>query len=153
MSRATYLTDDQWKKVEPHLPKLRSKGRPWKNNREVFEGILWILRSGARWKDLPERYPSPSTCWRRLKLWEEQDVWLDLWRAFLSELDKRGRLDWAEVFMDGTFAPAKKGGLKSEKPNVERVRSSWWWQTAKVFLWECPFTLPVRTRSRSPKKR
>lgn len=72
MSRSVYLTDRQWSKIGPLLPKLSSWGRPWKDNRAVLEGILWILRTGARWKDLPERYPSPSTCWRRLKLWEEQ---------------------------------------------------------------------------------
>ena len=64
------LTDDeQWKKIEPLLPKPRrskSGRRPPKDNRDCFEGILWVLRSGARWKDLPAQYPSPSTCWRRL---------------------------------------------------------------------------------------
>ncbi|MBI4833819.1 MAG: transposase [Planctomycetes bacterium] len=68
MSRAIYLTDKQWVATKPLLPKLKSKGRPCKNNREVLEGILWVLRTGARWKDLPDKYPSPSTCWRRLKL-------------------------------------------------------------------------------------
>lgn len=51
------------------------------DNRQVLEGILWVLRSGARWRDLPPQYPSASTCWRRLRDWEEQSVWLDLWRT------------------------------------------------------------------------
>ena len=59
MSRAIYLTEKQWKEIEPLLPRLKSNGRPWKNNRLVLEGILWILRTVARWKDLPEKYPSP----------------------------------------------------------------------------------------------
>lgn len=106
------LTDAQWNKIEPLLPEIkpsRRGGRKRINNRDVFEGILWVLRSGARWKDLPEEYPSPSTCWRRLQEWEENDVWLDAWRAFLSELDDLGQLDWHEVFADGTFSSAKKG--------------------------------------------
>ena len=146
MSRAIYLTEKQWKAIEPLLPKLKSGGRPWKNNRLVFEGILWILRTGARWKDLPEKYPSPSTCWRRLKMWDDEGVWEKLWRTFIRELDKRGQIDWDECFMDGSFVSAKKGAQTSAKPSVARVRSSWYWQTAKVFLWECPFTLPVRRR-------
>ena len=146
MSRAIYLTEKQWKHVEPLLPKLKSNGRPWKKNRETFEGILWILRTGARWKDLPERYPSPSTCWRRLKLWDEDGTWLKIWRKFIETLDKKGQIQWGECFMDGSFVSAKKGGQKSGKPSVARARSSWYWQTAKVFLWECPFTLPVRRR-------
>ena len=76
-------------------------------NRPRFEGILWVLRSGARWKDLPASYPSPSTCWRRLRLWEEQEVWLTAWRAFLAQLDRQGQLDWAKTFADGSFAPAR----------------------------------------------
>jgi transposase len=120
------LTDEQWKKIEPMLPKdraTRAGGRPRAANRACFEGILWVLRSGARWKDLPDKYPSPSTCWRRLRDWEEQDVWLDIWRKFLGELDEQGRLDWEETFADGSFAPAKKGVSASERPNAERVRS------------------------------
>lgn len=78
-----------------------------------MEGILWVLRSGARWKDLPKCYPSPTTCWRRLGDWEREGIWLKIWRAFLSELDAAGTLDWSETFMDGTFAVAKKGGLAS----------------------------------------
>ena len=146
MSRAIYLTEKQWKHVEPLLPKLKSNGRPWKKNRETLEGILWILRTGARWKDLPERYPSPSTCWRRLKLWEENGTWLKIWRKFIETLDKKCQIQWGECFMDGSFVSAKKGAQKSGKPSAARARSSWYWQTAKVFLWECPFTLPVRRR-------
>jgi len=156
MSRGSYLTEKQWRKIEPLLPKMRSRGRPWRKNREVLEGILWILRTGARWIDLPERYPSPSTCWRRLKAWEDQGVWLKIWRAFLGELDERGRIRWGECFLDGSFSAAKKGAKVSGRPKRARGQSLWWWQTAKVFLWECPFTLPVRRRSssrRSPSRR
>ena len=146
MSRAIYLTEKQWKEIGPLLPKLRSSGRPWKNNRLVIEGILWILRTGARWKDLPEKYPSPSTCWRRLKLWEEQGVWEKIWRTFIRRLDKRGQIDWSECFMDGTFVSAKKKAQKSGKRREERAPSSWWWRMAEVFLWECPLPLPVHMR-------
>ena len=63
------LPDRQWKLVEPFIPKVACNprgGRPRADDRACLEGILWVLRSGARWKDLPERFPSPSTCWRRL---------------------------------------------------------------------------------------
>lgn len=153
MSRSTYLTEKQWENIKPHLPELRSRGRPWRSTRECLEGILWILRTGARWQDLPGRYPSPSTCWRRLKMWTEQGVWLKVWRAFLGELDERGQLDWSEAFLDATFIPAKKGGRAWERRNVGKAQRLWYWQTARVFLWECPFTLPVRRRSRSRKRR
>ena len=145
----TQLTDERWAKIEPLLPKFkrsRKGGRKPVENRRILEGILWVLRSGARWQDLPDEFPSPSTCWRRLHDWEEQDVWLDIWRAFLSELDEKGQLDWAETFADGSFAPAKKGATASERPNAERVRSGWWWSTAKVFLSETTWTRPRRQK-------
>src|SRR5271169_2877722 len=130
------LTEAQWKKITPLLPKpprQRQGGRPWIENRRVLEGILWILRSGARWQDLPEKFPHPSTCWRRLRDWEERGVWLNIWRTFLSELNERQQLKWSESFLDGSFAPAKKGAAQSEKPSGARGRSGWWWSTAAVF--------------------
>src|ERR1700739_4040778 len=121
------LTDAQWEKIRPLLPKRPKRpkgGRPRKDDRNVLEGILWILRSGARWCDLPEEFPSPATCWRRLRDWEEQEVWLEIWRAFLSELNERQQLKWSESFLDGSFAPAKKGATPSGKQKGRRRRKS-----------------------------
>lgn len=143
------LTEEQWKRIEPLLPISKPSpkgGRTRAPNRACLEGILWVLRSGARWKDLPKEYPSPSTCWRRLAEWEEEGLWLKIWRVFLAELDAQGRLNWEETFADGSFAPAKKGGSASARPNAARVRSGWWWSTAKVFLWESTSTRPARTK-------
>lgn len=134
--RSVRLTDEQWEKVRPHLPKAVKSprgGRPRANDRECFEGILWVLQSGARWRDLPSEYPSPSTCWRRLCEWEADDVLIAMWYAFLDTLNERGLIDWDEVFIDGTFLPAKKGAIKSEKPSAERVRSYWWWRMVREF--------------------
>lgn len=143
------LTDEQWKIIEPLLPVVKQSsrgGRRRADNRLTFEGILWVLRSGARWKDLPEEYPSPATCWRRLNEWEKKGIWLKAWRALLAALDEQGTLNWAEVFADGSFAPAKKGASAWEKPNVEKVQSGWWWETARVFLWESSWHRPRRRK-------
>ena len=144
MQKRVTPSDKQWAKLEPLLPKLRSRGRPWADNRCVLEGILWVLKTGARWRDLPREYPSASTCWRRLRQWEVQGVWLKVWRQFLSELDQQGRLDWNESFLDGSFAPAKKGASASAKPSGAKARSGWGWSTAKVFLWEADWFRPAR---------
>lgn len=146
------LTDEQWAIIEPLLPPPQGSPRGGPKplpNRPVFEGILWVLRSGARWKDLPGEYPSPSTCWRRLRDWEEQGIWLRAWRALLAELDEQQHLGWEEVFTDAMFSPAKKGAHAWEKPNVERVQSFWWWRTARVYLSECTSPLRRRRKSRS----
>ena len=64
------LTDEQWFRIAdlfPWEPPSRAGGRPRIEPRACLEGILWILRTGARWKDLPKSFPSPPTCWRRLQ--------------------------------------------------------------------------------------
>jgi transposase len=143
------LTDAQWSKIEALLPtpkRSRKGGRVFTANRPCFEGILWVLRSGARWRDLPPEYPSYSTCRRRLIQWEESGVWLKAWHTLLDRLDRRGWLRWEQCFADGTFSPAKRGANASAKPPAERVRSLWWWRTAREFLWR-----PERTRRRGRK--
>ena len=69
--RFELLTDAQWELIGPLLPEPKRRkdrrGRPWVSNRACLEGILWVLQTGAAWRFLPEQYPSPATCWRRLK--------------------------------------------------------------------------------------
>ena len=155
--RLELLNDAQWELIEPLLPEPKrrkdNRGRPWACNRACFEGILWILRTGSAWRFLPDKYPSPPTCWRRLKQWEEQDVWLDAWRALLGALDGEGLLQWDECFLDGSFAPAKKGAPQSVKPSVARARSGWYWSTVRVFRWEFGWKVPLREKLRLRKPR
>lgn len=133
-----FLTDEQWEKLSVHLPKPkpnRRGGQKPVDHRPVVEGLLWMLRNGSRWRDLPKYYPSASTCWRRLDEWEEKGVWVKIWHSFLGELNESGRLDWEEAFADASFAPAKKGATELEKPRKEKVQSGWWWSMVKEFRW------------------
>jgi len=143
------LTDQQWGKVKNLLPQAKKKnrrGRPAADNRACVEGILWVLKTGARWRDLPAQYPSPATCWRRLRQWEERGVWLEAWRALLGTLDQRGLLRWEECFMDATFFPAKKGAPQSVKRSAARARNAWYWPMARVYHSEFSWRLPRRTK-------
>jgi transposase len=108
------LSDAQWQLIAPHLPPPKRTGRPRADDRKTLEGILWVLRSGARWQDVPREYGSPTTCWRRLREWEEAGVWETLWRVILSALQAEQKLDWAQAFLDGSFVPAKRGALESD---------------------------------------
>ncbi len=96
--REVLLTDSQWEKVNRFTPKVANPkgGRPRADDRSCFEGILWVLRSGARWIDLPERFPSPSTCWRRLVEWDEAGVFIEMWHSLINELDENGRIVWID---------------------------------------------------------
>jgi len=95
------LTDHQWELIALLLPPHRRRGRPRADDRRTLNGILWVLHSGARWKDLPPRYGSPATCHRRLQEWQGQGVWEHLWLKFLGTLDSQGKLDWSQAFLRG----------------------------------------------------
>lgn len=110
-----FLNDSQWVLIAdlfPDPPITSRGGRPRVAPRACLEGVLWILKSGARWKDLPERYPSPATCWRRLRDWTESGVFREAWRRLLGQLDALKQIHWDEAAGDGTFSPAKKGAMK-----------------------------------------
>ena len=107
------VSDAQWALIASLLPPQKRRGRPRADDRRTFNGILWVLRSGARWCDLPAMYGSDSTCHRRLQEWQVQGVWKRIWRAFLSTLERQRRLDWERAFLDGSFVSAKKGVAKS----------------------------------------
>jgi transposase len=146
------LTDEQWAVLQSIIPtpprRPDGRGRPWRDAREVLNGILWILRTGAQWKDLPERYPPYQTCHRRFQYWVRSGVFERTLQALATDLQARGQLDLSECFIDGTFVVAKKGGAGWERPSGGRVRRSWQWQTALVFL--SPSTLRLLRRMKSP---
>jgi len=79
------LTDEQWEILEPLIPapprRTDGRGRPWRDPRDVLDGILWVLRTGAPWRDLPERYPPYQTCHRRFQRWNEEGVLEEVLRA------------------------------------------------------------------------
>jgi transposase len=110
--RRIHLTEAQWAFIRPLLPPPARTGRPRADDRRTIEGILYVLITGCRWQDLPCDYGAPTTVWRRLKRWGETGIWERIWRAALAALDVHGHLDWTMVFLDGSFAPAKKGGDK-----------------------------------------
>src|SRR5260370_10132451 len=107
-----HLTDKQWAFICPLLPPPACTGRPRADDRRTVGGILYVLIRGCRWEDLPRVYGAPTTVWRRLKCWGEEGVWERIGRAALATLDANGQLDWSLAFLDGSFAPAKRGGDK-----------------------------------------
>ena len=136
------LSDRQWTKIKEQLPKRIKNprgGRPPADDRRCFEGILWILWTGAQWSEVPRRYGPKSTVHDRLQRWTLDGTLEKLWRAFLAQLQEREQIRWDECFVDGTFVPAQKGGSKSAKPSAARARSLWYWLMARVlrldFTW------------------
>ena len=152
------LTDKQWELMEPLLPAYElsekpRRGRPFSDARSVLDGVLWALRTGAPWADLPRRYPPSSTCHRRFLQWEENGVLDQILETLARDLEERGGIDLRECFVDGSFVPAKKGGPKSGKPSAAKAARSWQSETAMVFLSPSGWKVLLRMKSPSSKTR
>src|ERR1700745_982507 len=114
MARKTkrMLTEEQWHRVAPPRPAhppSRKGGRPRADDRECLEGVLWLLRTGARWCDIPLDLPSRSTCWRRLRDWSGEGGLPNIHAILIEDLGELGKLDFDELLADATFIRVKKG--------------------------------------------
>src|SRR6059058_3224734 len=141
------LSDAQWKVLEPLLQehvREDGRGRPWKDARAVLNGVLWILRTGAQWQDLPKRYPPYQTCHRRFQRWQRSGRLEVLLQRLAEDLRDRGKIDLSEAFVDATFAGAKKGALRLALLDAVREARSWRSATAMVFV--SPSTWPALHR-------
>jgi len=144
------LTDQQWELLVPHLPvpvKRDGRGRPRKGDRMLLNGMLWVLRTGAPWKDMPGRYGNFNTCFGRFQSWVAIGVFAEILTVLAKDMEERGKLNVSECFIDGTFSPAKKGGLKSASPKSEKAVKSWPLQTSLVFRFPSSWPLLIRMKS------
>src|SRR5688572_955551 len=114
---AKLLTDDLWHRVAPLIPPAPPKpkgGRPRVPDRACLLGILFVLKTGIPWADLPAELGCGSgvTCWRRLREWQAAGVWDRLLRVILDELGAAGQLDWTRASVDAGTVPAPGGAKK-----------------------------------------
>jgi transposase/tetratricopeptide (TPR) repeat protein len=93
------ISDAQWARLQPLMPPPAKEGRPRAADRRTLDGILHVLGTGCRWQDLPRRYGSPATCWRRLARWEEDGTWERLVPALLESLSPEERAAWAAFLL------------------------------------------------------
>jgi transposase len=107
--------DRLWACVEPLLPRVerryRYPGRKRLDDRKVLTGILFVLKTGIPWEDLPQEMGCGSgmTCWRRLRDWNEAGVWERLHQVLLDELHDTGELDWSRAVVDSSHVRVKGG--------------------------------------------
>ncbi len=98
------LTVAAWEWIGPLLPQVDGRGRPWREHRQVVNGVLWRLRTGAPWRDLPERYGSWQTVYERFARWEADGTWARLLEHVQVRDDTEGRVEWT-VAVDGRGLP------------------------------------------------
>src|ERR671932_540612 len=131
-------TDKAWEQIAPLLPPNGGRGQQWAEHRRVINGILWKLRTGAPWRDLPERYGPWKTCYERLVRWRRDGTWDRLLAHAQTKSDAVGEVVW-EVSLDSTTirahqhaagarkrrarAAAQKGGAAPGAPLAVRCRS------------------------------
>ncbi|MFE0178702.1 IS5 family transposase [Streptomyces sp. NPDC059002] len=102
------LTDGEWGRLMPHLPKNAGKGGRWKCHRMVINGILFRLRTGVPWRDLPTRFGEWKTVHDRHRRWSADGTWEKTLRAVQADADAEGRIDWSVVSVDSTTCRAHK---------------------------------------------
>jgi transposase len=114
------LTDAQWARLQPMLPPQRrgkgtKGGRPNLDHRQIINGILWILRTGAPWEDLPTRYGKRSTVSTRYYRWKAQGVWDRIYDMVKAQADAAGTLDWTIHHVDATVVRAHQHAAGAKK--------------------------------------
>lgn len=115
------LSDKQWEAICDYLPPINMNGRPRCADRAVINGILYVLKTGCQWPAIPKEYGVHySTCWRRLKRWEENGTWQ---RIIALLLDAK-EAEMAQVALDTSVVKAKKGAHAWDKPTEAKPPSA-----------------------------
>lgn len=108
------LTDEQWTMIDPLLPKATT-GRPLLARREMLNAMFWVLRSGAPWRDLPERFGPWQTVYHHFNSWRRRGVFGRILAALQVRLDAEGHIDWDLWCVDGTMVRASRSAAGAGK--------------------------------------
>ena len=142
------LTDAQWHLIADLMPKTRGAGRPWSDHRRVINGMMWILHTGAPWRDLPEATYGPwQTVYERFNTWQRNGTFDRILERLQIRLDKKGQIDWDLWCVDGSSIRASRAaagaGKRGARMNPKTTlwgaqevglgRSSTWYVTAEAF--------------------
>ena len=129
MNRHALITRELWKLIEPQLPRPKPSktgaGRPRLSDRAALNGILFVLRTGIPWEDLPQElgWGSGMTCWRRLRDWQAAGVWHRLHLLLLAQLRGAGQLDFSRAALDSASVPSPRGA-RTQGPTPRTGASS-----------------------------
>jgi transposase len=120
------LTDEQWELIQPILPVQRQggKGRPPREQREMLNGMMWIVRTGAPWRDLPERFGPWQTVYHYFNAWRKEGVFDRILEALQIRLDAKGCIDWDLWCIDGSSIRASRAAAGASKKVASGIRRS-----------------------------
>ncbi len=115
MTRDAVLSDQVWARIEPLLPSSEGRrGRPFRDSRQVVEGIVYRYRAGIAWRDLPESFGPWQTVWKRHHRFAVDGTWEKVLARVLTDADAAGELDWA-VSVDSTIARVHQHGATAAR--------------------------------------
>jgi transposase len=115
------LTEHQWERLAPLLPPQQPRvGKPNLDHRQIVNGMLWRLRTGAPWRDLPERYGKWKTVYSRFRRWQLAGIWSRVLAALQADGDRRGTLDWSLHFVDGSVVRAHQHAAGARKKGARK---------------------------------
>ncbi|MEU5136999.1 IS5 family transposase [Streptomyces californicus] len=116
------LTNAEWVLLKPHLPVSERGGGRWSDHSKVINGILFRVRTGIPWRDLPERFGRWKTIYERHRRWSADGTWDRILRAVQADADLAGRIDWSMVSVDSTSCRAHQhaAGARKKKPRVPK---------------------------------
>ena len=124
------LTEEQWLRIADYFPANGRRGGQWKDHRRCVNGVLWILCSGAAWRDLPQqRYGPFQTVHRRHLRWRSDGTWERVLQALRMQADAKGLIDWAQWNADSTSVRATRhaaGARKKGGPKPMSRRTTAW---------------------------
>ena len=109
------LHDNQWAAIKELFPERRGKGRPGHSPRHILNGIMWILCSGAAWRDLPERFGSWKTVYHRFREWQRSGLFEQILALLHLKLNEDGLIDWDLWEVDSTTVKASKSAAGAKK--------------------------------------
>ena len=113
------LTEEEWARLEPLLPSNKGKrGRPFEDHRRILNGILWYVRTGAPWRDVPGCYGPWKTCHSRLVRWQARGLWLRLLQALQAEAPAAQQVVWSVAAVDSTTVRAHQHAAGARRPRA-----------------------------------
>ena len=117
MTRSAELSEVAWARIEPLMPQAVGRSRPWRDHRQVVEGIVFRYRTGVAWRDLPERFGPWQTVWKRHHRFSTDGTWDRMLTVLQTQADAEGKIDW-RLSADSTSARVHQHGATAARSSA-----------------------------------
>ena len=123
MKKRHALSDQQWDRIKSFFPENGERGNQWKDHRLMVDAILWISKTGAPWRDLPERFGPWETVYDRFRRWTRDGLWDRILKVLQADANREGEIDWELFCIDGSNVRAHKSAAGAQKKSPNPIRT------------------------------